>query len=159
MRQSAAEFVPAGWGFENKVKSLQTGHLHRFCGTLWRTFLFFSEFAWGQTRKLFEISSFCVPNGLGQGWDRLGHQTRRVVSGRWTVVRKDRNKAIFKFSETRSVFADNSFRNGHFHVPLSSGTRPERRRNGPERFDRQKRIADLVFISLRDIDAGLRPSY
>jgi hypothetical protein len=36
-------------------------------------------------------------------WDKpgtsLGHRTRGVVRGRWLVVRKDRNKAIFKISE------------------------------------------------------------
>jgi hypothetical protein len=48
------------------------------------------------------------------------------------VVRKERKRAIFNFSETRVKNADNSFRNGKFHVPIQSETRPERGRNGSE---------------------------
>jgi hypothetical protein len=37
--------------------------------------------------------------------------------------------SIFKTSGTERKYVDNSFRNDDFHVPLTSGTRPERRRN------------------------------
>jgi hypothetical protein len=57
---------------------------------------------------------------------------------------KRTNKAIFKITETQPNFANNSFRNGEFRVPIQGETRPERGRNGAEHihFDRGARIGE-----------------
>ena len=49
-----------------------------------------------------------------------------------SAVKTVTKRRVLQTSETQSKYADNSFRNGEFCVPLESETRPERGRNACE---------------------------
>ena len=106
-------------------------------------FSVFSRIWLGQTRKLFIISVFMSQKPWdkpGTSWDtrQLRSQNADCGMNNATVLLTANcllltaYKEISKISETRVKYGDNSFRNGRFHVPLSSGTRPERGRNVSE---------------------------
>ena len=102
-------------------------------------FLFFRGFGWGKPVSYLIINGFHVPNALGQAWAKLGHWTRRVVRGRWSVVRKERKGATFKFSGTRVKFADNSFEMVTF--TFRSGVKRDRNAGGTGvKSERRKKV-------------------
>jgi hypothetical protein len=73
------------------------------------------------------------------------------------AANRHENRRIFKISETQPKFADNSFRNGKFRVPIQSETRPERERNAQRDRNAGKQLCKArSYTGTRLLKVGLR---
>jgi len=108
MRLKLFELVPTVWSKrdrQGKRKSLQTGHLHEFCGTLWRIFLFFRKFGWDKpVNYLKSIVSVSQTrwDKPGTGWD-MGQADR--APRRWYTG----TKIYLTVGETKDWGLERSF--------------------------------------------------